>query len=65
MGNKGIKIAMIIIIVLAAALLIATIIIKLINKENKVTILAMGNTTKLLYEEKYDIQEIKNISINA
>lgn len=67
MKNKGIKIVLIILLIIIAISLINVMIFAIIHKDknDKISFLAFGNKTEMLFQNEYNQNEINNISINA
>jgi len=65
MANKGVKIFLIVILTVIAIILINFMVVKIANKDYKVAFFSIGNKTEKIFEEEYDINEIKNINVSA
>lgn len=67
MQNKGIIITLIVLLTIIAITLISIMILGMTNKDNnyKISFFGFGNKTKTLFQNEYDINEIKSININA
>lgn len=66
MKNKGVMIALILLLVIVAIILISIMVIAIVNKDKefKISFLAIGNKTKILFQQEYSINDIKNIEIS-
>lgn len=67
MGNKGVKICMIILLAVIAISLISIMVIAIVNKDKsyKVSLFSMGDHTEKLFEKEYPISEIEKINVNT
>ncbi len=67
MENKGVKLCMIIILILVSVILISVMVISIVerDKPHKVSFFGIGNHTKLLFENEYEIDEIESIKIST
>ena len=65
MGNKNITIMLIILLIIIIMALISIMVISIVDKSCKIKFLAFGNKTKILFQNDYDVEEIKNIEISS
>ncbi len=67
MKNKGAVIALIIFLVVIIVVLIGIMVCAIVNKDKdyKVSLFAFGNKTKMLFQNEYNIGDIKNIVVNS
>ena len=66
MKSKKGKIALIILLSILAVILISGMVLVMVNKDKdySISIIGFGNRTELLDEKEFDVNEIKNISID-
>lgn len=67
MKNKGVGISLIIFLVVIIVILIGIMVCAIVNKDKayKVSLFAFGNKTKMLFQNEYNISDIKNIVVNS
>lgn len=65
MSNKSLSIILIVILAIIAISLISIMILAITSKNFKVSLFAIGNKTKLIYENEYDVNNIKSIEVDA
>lgn len=67
MKNKGLGITLIVLLAIIAIALISIMILAIVNKDKefRISLFSIGDKTKLIYENKYDIREIEDIGINV
>ncbi len=65
MGNKNITIMLIVLLTIIIIALISIMVISIVDKSCKIKFLAFGNKTKILFQNDYDVEEIKNIKISS
>ncbi len=67
MKSKGVIIGLIIFLIIITIILVSVMVIAIIEKDKnyKISLFAVGNKTKTLFQKDYDIEEIKSIGIEA
>lgn len=65
MANKGVKIFLIVILTIIAVILMNIMVLKIMNKDLKISLFALGNKTEKIFENEYDIDGIKNINVDS